>query len=288
VATHTCSSEFKERLFSYTWKAGALPSNPSGFTFAGTDVEASVYQLCDIIYRRGDRNATNAPYIPAFFPYLRYSHLVLQDYLSQSLPDPMVACAEDRNRQQWLKDPRGYDQGLYSPNYGTSATDPSAWRWPYSSNYWVTVSSFDNNPINMRASPADYSHIFIGTTQSKYGGRRMTDIQYPGNKVFMYEQFGRHIGKFTYATFFGFNTARCSIQMFDNSVSIRATSDANEGCNPNTPLNPTPPTIVYNPPMNSPDPWHPNPPLALPYYQYTSSGLRGIDFAGRPIRIEGY
>jgi len=151
-----------------------------------------------------------------------------------------------------------------------------------------TVSSFDNNQITYRASPAEYSHIFIEQPTSKFGGRRMTDIQYPGNKVFMYEQFGRHIGKFTYATFFGFNTARSSIQMFDNSVSIRATSDANEGCDPNNPLNPTPPSIVYNPPINSPDPWHPNPPLAKPYYQYTSSGLRGIDFAGRPIRSEGY
>jgi len=287
VATHTYAAEFKERLWSYTWKwpnpQGILPTNDATLQTANNDVEAAVRQMCDIVRRRSDRLPAETPIIPLFFPYLRYSHLVLQDYLSQSLPDPMVACPEDRDRLTWGKDPRGYDAGLYTPNYGTGGG--MNWRHPYSSSYWVTISSFDNNRRNLRAFPATYNSLWI-PNNARFEGRRISDVAYPGDKVQMYEQFGRHVKKnVDMTTFFGFPTARCVVQLFDNSVSIRASRDANLGCDPNTLADPPPNGWVqYNPAQPTIDPPNTSGALMQVYYQYTRSGLKGTDFAGHEVR----
>jgi type II secretory pathway pseudopilin PulG len=293
VAMHTYAAEFKEQLYSYSWKANVTYTSPGQPSYtAGTDVDAACNQMADIVRRRGDRTVAEAPVIGAFFPYLRYTHLVIQDYLSQALPDPIVACPEDRLQAQWGQDPRGYDNGLYTPDYGHGVGTPS-WRWPYRSNYWITVSAFDKNPIGSRAFAADYGHInlFIGPNVH-FGNRKISDVAFMSSKVFMYEQYGRHISKkFDYRAFFGFNTARPIVQMFDNSVSIKASKDANLGnADPNAP-NGTLTQTQYTPPADTPDPLPPEGTAGRPstvYYQYSRSGLKGIDFGGNEVRGTAY
>jgi prepilin-type N-terminal cleavage/methylation domain-containing protein len=295
VATHTYGGEFKEQLFSYNWKwpntNGSLPSIDPGLTSPANpamgDVGAAQNQMADIVRYRGDRSGAEIPVITNLFPYLRYSHLILQDFLAQKLPDPMVACPEDRDRVAWGKDPKGYDQGLYTPNYGTGGG--ANWRWPYSSSYWVTISCFDKNNRYFRAYPSTYNSLFI-PGGARFGGRKLSDIAYPSGKVQMYEQFGRHSQKaFDYRTFFGFDTAKCKVQMFDASVSQRASRDANLGCDPNTLIAPTAPWIPYAPGSPSLDP---NPPggnaYTHVYFQYTRSGLQGTDFSGTEVKTMGY
>jgi prepilin-type N-terminal cleavage/methylation domain-containing protein len=281
VASHTYAAEFREKLWTFSAKVGNW--NFSSTTYGDlqsptSDWDAAVKQMCDVVRRRSDRLPGETPVIGSLFPYLRYSHLVLQDYLSQTLPDPMVACSEDKNRIAWGRDPRGYDQGLYTPNYGTGGGDN--WRWPYSSSYWVTISAFDNNPRGSRAFPADYSHLFI-PGGARFGGRRMSEVAFPSSKVYMYEQFGRHFKKvWDASTFFGFPTAKCAVQMFDNSIQIRASRDANLGADPNTG---GAVQIAYNPPAGIPDPPNPSGALSHVYYLYTRSGLKGVDFGGKEV-----
>ena len=43
---------------------------------------------------------------------MRYSHLVLQDYLGTKIPDPSVACPEDADQLRWGLDPDGYFTGV--------------------------------------------------------------------------------------------------------------------------------------------------------------------------------
>jgi len=299
TAMHTYAAEFKEQLYSYSWKQGVVYPN-TGFGATNSDVDAACNQMVDIVRRRGDRNASETPAFGAgtFFPYLRYTHLILQDYLGQSLPDPVVACPEDRQQAPWGSDPRGYDAGLYVPNYGTvSGGDPIAWRWPYRSNYWITVSSFDKNAPPRRAYAADYGHLWVPPSQPNapvyFGNRRISDVAYPGNKVFMYEQFGRHAAKsFDYRSFFGFDTAKCVVQLFDNSAGIRASRDSNLGCaNPNNPvpIQPGSDVTLYNPPAGIPDPQAPGGSIPSSVrYQYTRSGLKGIDYGGKEIASMQY
>jgi prepilin-type N-terminal cleavage/methylation domain-containing protein len=286
MAANTYGAEFKDKIPSYSAQAGNW--NASSTTYPDLqnpyiDMAAAVMQMCDIVRRRSDRLPSETPVIGGFglFPYLRYSHLVLQDYLSQKLPDPLVACPEDSDRIAWGKDPRGYDAGLYTPNYGTGGGDN--WRWPYSSSYWVTASAFDNNPQPLRTYSYSYASMYI-VTGARFAGRRISDVTFPSSKVYMYEQFGRHFRKNVDAsTFFGFSTARCAVQMFDSSVQIRASREANLGCDPRT-GNVTP--ITYNPAAGTPDPVNTNGALSNPYYEYTRSGLKGADFGGKEVNSQ--
>jgi len=288
VASHTYAAEFKERLWSYSWQHNPITgANNFNTTYGdllgpGDDMAAAVCQMCDIVRRRSDRLQSETPTIAAFFPYLRYSHLVLQDYLSQTLPDPMVACPEDRDRIAWGRDPRGYDTGLYTPNYGIGGG--ANWRHPYSSSYWVTISVFDNNPRNMRAYPATYNSLFL-PGGSRYAGRKLGDVAFPSAKVYMYEQYGRHYKKkIDMTTFFGFPTAKCVVQMFDNSVQVRASRDANLGCDPNTlAIPPAQGWVQYTADGSTPDPANTTGALSQVYFQYTRGGLRGVDFGGKEV-----
>lgn len=290
VAMNTYGADFKEQLFSFSWKAGQSLSTYGDLNGATNDVDAACNQMVDIVRRQGDRTVAETPKFDpgTFFPYLRYSHLVLQDYLGQRLPDPSVSCPEDQDQKRWGLDPRGYDQGKYQPNYGVGGVN---WRWPYRSNYWITVSAFDKNIAVNRARPADYGHLYVATGPGvKYGNRTLSEIAFPGSKVFMYEQFGRHTSqKFDYRTFFGMDTAKVIVQLFDNSVSLRSCKDANRGnADPRVP-NGTVTTTAYNATGTDPDPAAPNGSIAsYVRFQYTRGGLKGIDFGGREPTTTGY
>lgn len=290
ISTHTYAADFKEALFTFSWKKNQNLSNYGDLNGATSDVDAAGNQMTDIVRRLGDRQPSEAIKFPAgtFFPYMRYSHLVLQDYLGTRIPDPTVACPEDQDQKRWGLDPRGYDQGKYTPNYGTGGIN---WRWPYRSNYWITAAAFDQNIVGQRARPADYGHLFVTAGPTvKYGGRTMSEISFPGQKVFMYEQYGRHGSqKFDYRTYFGLDSARVVVQLFDNSVSLRNAKDGNRGnANPNIP-NGAANTTAYNATGADPDPAAPN--GSIPSYvrfQYTRGGLKGIDYGGKEVQTDRY
>ena len=289
TAMHTYGADFSDHLYSFSWTAGGAFSADATLNYAGTDIDAACNQMVDIVRRQGDRTASETQVFTGntFFPYLRYSHLVLQDYLGQRIPDPTVACPEDPDQAKWGLDPRGYDAGLYTPNYGTGGQN---WRWPYRSNYWITVSAFDKNNPPYRAYPADYGHLYVSTLPGvKYGNRMLYEVSYPAQKVFMYEQYGRHAsGVFDYRTFFGMETASPVVEMFDNSVGIRASRVANPGADPNNPLGGAAQT-PYNADGTTPDPPAPNGTI-MTYvkYQYTRGGLKGVDFAGHEVSTPLY
>jgi prepilin-type N-terminal cleavage/methylation domain-containing protein len=267
TAMHTYAADSKDAFFAYSWR---LPNTE--------DYVAAQAQMTEIVRRGGDR--PEIPPMVGLFPYFRYSHLVLQDYLSQALPDPMVICPEDRHRVQWQRDPRGYDAGRYEPNYGIAGTPPSNnnWRWPYSSSYWVTAAVFDKNRPGMRVYPAAMGTVLL-QPGARFNGRKLTEVAYPAQKAYIYEQFGRHKGKFTWATYHGFKTANPVVQLFDNSASMRSMRDVKNGCNPNDGSeNP----IVYAP--TGPEPPAPAGGAAFEWHlQYTKGGLQGLDFGGKRL-----
>jgi prepilin-type N-terminal cleavage/methylation domain-containing protein len=284
TAMHTYAADFKELVFSYSAKPGWTGTSfPDLLSFAGVNAtysNAAFAQMIDIVRRRGDRLPQETPIGPGnLFPFSRYGHLVLQDYLSQRLPDPMVACPEDRDRITWGRDPRGYDSGTYHPNFGTQAMNPMNWRWPYSSTYWITSSAYDGNVPALRAVPAGYGFVTGGAVnpQARFGGRKASSVAYPAQKVFMYEQFGRHHGKTSYLSYVGFQTARPVVQFFDNSASMRSIADAQNGCFPSTGGQQL---QVWAPANPTADPSPPNTVTYDYYLQWTKGGLQGIDFGG--------
>jgi len=306
IAAASYGSEFKDRLPSFTWKAGPAPVNAAtdpaatGVDFAGDNYEAARHQMAYIIRKRGDRLQPLFPDLTTtgLFPHLTYSHLVLQDYLSMNLPDKSVINPEDFHREAWSSDPRGYDAGLYTPNLGVGGDNM---RHPYGASYRYVASAIDNSPLGFRVAPypgGSGSVLIVLGPGSNFGNRKLSDVASPSSKVYLYDTMGRHFGKFTYAQWQGMASSRQPLAFFDSSVVVRANYDAepnlsstpprtgNRGCDPNAPTAPAP-QITYVPAAIEPP--APTPAaLGYPYFTFTRGGLRGIDFGGSEVRTTTY
>ncbi len=305
TATASYSADFQDRIWSFSWKANSwngidtLDPDAQGLGMpasGASDNQAACNQMVYIIRKRGDRGGANAfPMIPGagggLFPFVTYSHLVLQDYLSQNLPDPMVVNPEDNDRSKWGKDPKGYDQGLYTPNLGCSVGPSINWRHPYGASFRVVVSAVDGNPVGTRCFPSGStaSLMVYSTTNGAFGNRKIGHVASPSNKVHMHDTFGRTSTRArTPLDEVEFKNCKQYYAFFDGSVRTKSNQDANPGADPNTGnlvadtyANGTPPNVI------DPDPT-PGLPVADGRIVWTKGGLSGNDFGGGNVRQGPY
>ncbi len=287
TAAASYGADYKDKLFSFSWRKGktyassstAMPLWPA----AATDAGAAANQAVDVLHRRADR--TDITPITTWIPHPQYSHLVLQDYLGSVLPERLVASTADRHRQLWQSDPKGFDQGLFQPASTTSPPGTNnGKRWPYSSSFQVTPASFDNSNVGSRLSQDPGIHsTYIVPNACSLGRARLTDVEYPAQKVHMHDANARHFGKI--AAYFGYPVARNVVLFQDASSSVRLTSDSNKGWQPNTPAAAAPTQYMYKP-----DAWEPptlngqaTEQITAGYYRWTRGGLQGVDFVGKEI-----
>jgi prepilin-type N-terminal cleavage/methylation domain-containing protein len=135
VGVQGYATDFYDKLVAFTWRKGV----DYGFGGAANNANlAAANQAVDIMRRRAER--TDIAPIDGWIPFPFYVHLVLNDYLSQRLPEPMVACPEDRLRLLWQRsvvpDPLNFHR--LAPNNerpGTAGVVNADKRWPYSSTY---------------------------------------------------------------------------------------------------------------------------------------------------------
>ncbi len=280
-ANGTYAADYQDRIFGFTWNDAddAQRSRTSDERYnPTTPIEAAANQAVDIIR---DRAADpDFPIITGWIPQVLYTHLVVNDYLAQQLPEKMVVSPMDRYRLQWQEDP----ENLFRTNYwfpfqeaGTSRTN---WRWPYSSSYQVVPASYDVSP-----SPGD--RIRQGQTHRNYqvpgnvklGDARITAVDAPAQKVFMHDSVDRYSKNEIY---YAFPDAKSLTLMFDLSANVRVTDDSNLGWNPSTPTSPTPMRFKYSPASQWESQLRADEEVDG-YYRYTRGGLRGVDFGGSEI-----
>ena len=280
VATHSYAADFQDRIWSFNWKAGVrYPTRTGVPPIASSDLRAAANQAIEILHRRADREDMTVP--ANWIPHVLYSHLVIQDYLAARLPEPLVVCPEDVNRLNWQKDPRNlFDQGFWSP----LQPDPSAdnKRWPYSSSYQVVPAAYDRTSVPaQRVHQGDTHRTYIIGASARLGGGKIGDVMFPGNKAHIHDSHQRHFTN--EVVFFGYPDARQPLLMFDTSVNVRISADANFGWVPTAPTSKAWTRIVYEP-----DAWEGDPPRdgddrAIGYYRWTRGGLAGIDYGGTEI-----
>ncbi len=295
VAMASYATDFQDRIASFSWKGSK--GSPSAYSKypdlngATEDLQAAAYQAVDIMRRRTGRDENSAPKITSWIPHILYSHLVLSDYMASRLPEKVVVSPEDRHRLNWQKDPEQYFQKdfwmPYQPKVGQ--TGKTNWRWAYSSSYTPTVSAFDatSTPADRVTQLPSNSGFYNVGGDAKLGGVKLANVQAPSQKVYFFDEFGRFFGRIQYH--FGLEQSRQPLLFFDGNVSVRQSSNANPGWQPNNPTNPNP-TLS----KNIPDPWDPGTAASngngqLPaddikgFYRWTRGGVGGIDFGAGEI-----
>jgi prepilin-type N-terminal cleavage/methylation domain-containing protein len=309
VATQSYAADFQDRIWAFTWNKGTLgedgrigrpgiqlhnwddPNVADLLAYNGLDnIQWAANQAIWIIRHRGDRTSSDLPLILNWIPHILYSHLVVNDYLAQRLPEPMVVCPEDRHRLTWQTDPRAIEEMVPRPR------GPSEGRWPYSSSYMPTSGAYDRSPIPYRIYQAPQGYRYFQANErsrTRLGGVLISDVGSPAQKVHLYSGNQLHFGR--RQPFFGLRDCRQPMLFFDGSVVVRSNQDANLGApngQPNNflpaPQNPNAPWLLYNPDPDPPYNWEPQPmtgsvDLGFGMYRWTRSGVKGIDFGGNEI-----
>ena len=278
VATNSYSADFHDRIFSFTWKAGEAYSSYPDLNDATSDLVAAARQAVDIIRRRSGRDE-DIPKINGWIPHVYYTHLVINDYLGQQLPEKMVVCPEDRNRLRW-QDWEAFDRGDFLPFQPNPS--PINKRWPYSSSYQIVPASYasEKTPTVAQAGRHNFYAIQNG---ARLGNRKLADVRFPAQKVEMHDASQRHFT--TQQLYYAYRDSRQPLLFFDGSVTDHVTGEGNKGWHPFSPNNMNLPMRYayrpssYEPPTRSGEAQD----IVDGYYRWTRMGLYGVDFGGSEI-----
>jgi prepilin-type N-terminal cleavage/methylation domain-containing protein len=223
------AADSADKLPTFSWQANVNYNTGWGdINVASSALDAAVHQMIYIVRTRGGRTAAETPVIANLLAHSNYSQLVLCDYLNLSVPNRLFVSAGDRNRLLWADDPRGYDQGLYTPNLGVGGIN---WRHPYTTSFVTNTYIYDLSASGSRIYPSSTSQYYV-LANTVLGGQTTAAIVYPSQKVLLHDRFARFFGpRLPFCT----NTeARLPFLFGDGAVAVRSANEANLGADPNT------------------------------------------------------
>lgn len=292
-ATNTYTSTFQDLIPNFTYLTQgridpdlqAVSTNPNAVPTA-----RAAAQAIQIIRNRTGLDSTIMPLPNLWIPNVLYSHLVLQDYLASRLPERLVVSPADRVRLDWQRDSgRMFFQNFFGPMQPTPGGINN--RWVFSSSYVFVPATYDyNQSVNIRQANVPRINQESVTSTSFYttpgnarmGGTLMSSVQFPSNKVLLYDQAQRYFGK--QDAYHRMPDAKLPISMFDGSVRITRTDETNPGWRPTNPSLPLPTRTNFAPS----EAWEiqrraADPALVNGHYVWTRGGLRGVDLGTREI-----
>lgn len=303
VATHSYTSDYSDKIYGFTITPASIdriedPAVRAAAMGQTSDIATAAAQACDILRRRGD--ATYIDYqtlIGSWIPHILYTHLVLQDYLASRLPEKLVVCPEDVNRNNWQHVDQFRD-GMFLPNQ-PDPTDATQLRWPFSSSYQPTASMF--SPDAHRGGPGGPATIIQAGTYNLYtfsagnesnvlGRRLLTQVMFPAQKVQLYGGEARHGRR--RRDFYAIPGVDIEVLFFDQHAGMVNNNDMQPGFEPGTPQALFPTVFSYDPAGQN-RPWDaPSPTGAAVTVkglcQYTRGGLQGVDVARDEIDTRGW
>jgi len=279
-ALGTYSADYQDRIYAFTWNDDrdiARNQVSDGAFEGGTPIEATAAQAADIIRNRATRPDFEQP--RGWIPNVLYTHLVVNDYLAQQLPEKMVVSPMDRYRLQWQENP----QELFDSNYWfpfQEAASESNKRWPYSSSYQVVPASYDGGTTPQQRIGQGSHRTYQVPREARIGDLRITAVDAPSQKVFMHDNVDRYS---RIELYFGFKDANVTLLMYDLSADQRITDDSNVGWDPRAPETSGSP-LTYT--FLGGSQWEPQARAGSDvdgHYRWTRGGLKGIDFGGTEI-----
>ncbi len=322
------SGEYKDLQPTFSWRSKTVasgyndkdpdivsPARLNPFN-ASSDVDAAARQAAWIIAKK------STPTAPSFgvgseddnwFPYARYSHLVLVDFLASPLPGPSLVSPFDTYRIRWAELYRqtggDFTQAFRSIDENVHGGRNESARVVFSSSYQMTTGAltpdFLSGSIGLKQANAEgainaFSTQGLDTNPPTYrlGGRKWGDVRFPSQKVYMFEDVSWHVNP-RGAVHYTSPLATTAIALFDGSARLIKQNEAAPGGTisgstfRNSPTAKAEPAVaLWSNTGNScigvpvwlgpwPDPKNEGQLNML--YRFTVGGLSGVDL-GRPIR----
>jgi prepilin-type N-terminal cleavage/methylation domain-containing protein len=286
-------ADFEQRCPSFSWTQHQGTADDGSFVPPYPDDDTAASRQAVWIFRhRGERTDIGA--INGWIPHVLYSHLILNDYLQQRLPEPMVVCPDDKIRLLWHDTVRNKTPAQAHAAFLAlpltqrpgmeSGDNNSLQRWPYSSSYQYITAAYSadmrrGQVYTTQSALMDHYHYYV---YDPLGRRQQDEVTYPSNKVLMYDGFGRHYGKKT--LWHAYPEVVQPLLFADASVRVMKTSDSNPGFYPNNPTSLLPLRYNYVPRL-----WEPRTrngtasELVTGYYEWCRGGLHGEDYGASEI-----
>lgn len=258
------SLSYRDAIPSFSWRASGYETQYGDLRNASNDRIATGHQAISII--RDRTGMVNVPRNSSgnWFASLWFTHLTYLDFLSGNPEEPVAACPEDAQQVERAETPIA--------EYTLSTV-----KRKFESSYETTVLVNSVDRARGGLLPIDQHNNHWSTFQRAtvyVVTRRFTQVQFPSSKAYMFDTFDRHFADAEDTLYFEPDASQ-PILMFDGSVSVRATRDANKGFQPLDPKNPDPTMIRST--VRGPFEFFPG------YYRWTRDGLRGIDFGGSEV-----
>lgn len=280
-ASGSYATTFGDQLPAFNWQAGRLyQSEFPQLNNATDDVQAAMNQATYLLWTRA--SAFHIPRLSGRAPQRHYTHFILNDFMASRMPEPAMACPEDRNLLEWQRDPQNMDPPV-------RGTDAYAKMWPYSSTYQIVPASWAPDMIAGGRPTVEqfYSdHNLMGFPSGVRLGRRlMGEVRFPSQKVYYFEYFDRHTTKVD--QFYAYDSSKGTVLFFDGSASARPVAEANKGFNPNVPHMRVVSEFLYDPSVLGFEPptlSGEQADLVIGRYRWTRAGLKGIDYDGHEVK----
>ncbi len=285
LATTNYSTDFQDKVASYTWRVTGrnqrnYRSRYSDLRNAPTDWQAAMDQATDIV-RRGTGRDRELRRLTQRLPHRRMTHFIINDYLQQRLPEKSMACPEDRILLDWQRDPFNFFP------VPTDARVSAVPYYPYMSSYQVVSASWVKDQGDAQGRTVEQTlddHNLFVMANTPYGTRKLHEVVFPSQKVFVFEYFDYHLAR--QDLFYAYEDARCSVAMFDGSAKSPYTGEANPGFQPNNPENEDRTRYFYDPSKLNYEPATRSGEVRERvggFYRWTRGGLKGIDYGANEI-----
>ena len=247
------AADNEDRLFHFNWdrntKTHSLRSASWHKNYFETDQEAHGAELQNILQRATGRiqGQGNIREPAGINLSIRYSHLVLLDYLTDRQPEPIAASPFDKNLIKWQEHPLGYLDADSDVPYGKGMPKKAGYDtgpmwlddsvkqlWAFGSSYQVVPHAWlDDADPQYTPSAESPHHLVKGESEQAVGGRRMSEVAHPAAKVFMYEEFDRFSDPD--GIYAAYPKAKINMAFFDGSVRQEVVGDANSAFNTERP-----------------------------------------------------
>ena len=277
AATTSYAADNQDLIWSFSWQGGVTYNTPyTDLNFANDDLQAQANQAIYILRTHG--GVPEAPKITGWIANISYSHFVLAQHQNRRLPDFGLISSADKLRLQWAQNPAGTGNGPYGP-YACTANPIHCKTLPRSASFRLVAAAYDGSPAGSRISQAALFNQFNVPPSAELGGRPLTEVAFPSQKVLAGDMFARHFGPASFCTE---DRSRLPLLFADGGVHVRAAADSNPGWQPNNPASPQPTTFGCQPstwePCTAPGP-------ILGRFLWTrgtttQNGLAGRDFGG--------
>tara|TARA_R110000868_G_scaffold241497_3_gene496837 strand:- start:593413 stop:594465 length:1053 start_codon:yes stop_codon:yes gene_type:complete len=233
------AADHDDQLFALSWTR-RVDRTSRGLTEEELFTNPVGYEAQNILQRATGRISGNSAFAtaPEMLLRTRYSHLVLLDYLTDRQPEPIAASPFDKNLINWQENPLGYLDAESDVPYGKGMPKEAGYDmdsmwvedsvkqlWAFGSSYQVVAHAWVDD-VDPQYTPSAESphHMVKGESEEPLGGRKMSEVKFPSQKVFMYEEFDRFSDpKGIYAAY---PEAKVNLAFFDGSVRQEETSDA--------------------------------------------------------------